>query len=100
MEPVGILKAWTTKVRIIMARIKATTMPSIYSRTIDFFFFICSISPPPNMRRYYFEPDIFLSSGHGVLSERQDERERKLSAVFHAGEDKRSGEKYVSSYAC
>jgi hypothetical protein len=30
---------------------------------------------------------------HGVLSVAKDERERKLSAVFHAGEDKRSGEK-------
>ena len=36
MEPVGILNAWTTKVRMKSARITATTIDSKYSRTVDF----------------------------------------------------------------
>ena len=36
MEPVGILNAWTTKVRMKRARITATTTDSRYSRATDF----------------------------------------------------------------
>ena len=36
MEPVGILKAWTTKVRMNRARMTATTIDSRYSRATDF----------------------------------------------------------------
>ncbi len=36
MEPLGILKAWTTKVRTNSARITAMTIDSKYSRADDF----------------------------------------------------------------
>ena len=36
MEPVGILKAWTAKVRMKRARMTATTIDSRYSRPTDF----------------------------------------------------------------
>ena len=36
IDPVGILKAWTAKVRMNRARMTATTMDSRYSRAIDF----------------------------------------------------------------
>ena len=36
MEPVGILKAWKTNVRIKRARITATQIDSKYSRVVDF----------------------------------------------------------------
>src|SRR5678809_305691 len=35
IEPVGILKAWTTKVRTNSARITATQIDSKYSRAVD-----------------------------------------------------------------
>src|SRR5262249_49769915 len=36
MDPVGILNAWTMKVRMKVARMKATTSDSRYSRATDF----------------------------------------------------------------
>ena len=36
IEPVGILKAWTAKVRMKSARMTATTIDSRYSRATDF----------------------------------------------------------------
>ena len=36
IEPVGILNAWTTNVRMNSARITATTIDSKYSRAVDF----------------------------------------------------------------
>ena len=36
IEPVGILKAWTAKVRMKRARMTATMMDSRYSRPTDF----------------------------------------------------------------
>src|SRR5262245_16176424 len=36
MDPVGILKAWTAKVRMKRARMTATTIDSRYSRGTDF----------------------------------------------------------------
>jgi hypothetical protein len=36
IEPVGILKAWTAKVRMKSAMITATTIDSRYSRKTDF----------------------------------------------------------------
>ena len=36
IEPVGILKAWNTKVRTNRARMTATTIDSKYSRIVDF----------------------------------------------------------------
>ena len=36
MEPVGILKAWNTKVRMNSARMTATQIDSKYSRSCDF----------------------------------------------------------------
>ena len=36
IEPLGILNAWTTKVRTNSARITAMTIDSKYSRTGDF----------------------------------------------------------------
>jgi len=36
MEPVGILKAWTTNVRMNSARMTAMTIDSKYSRADDF----------------------------------------------------------------
>ena len=36
IEPVGILKAWTAKVRMKRARMTATTIDSRYSRPTDF----------------------------------------------------------------
>jgi hypothetical protein len=36
MEPEGILKAWTTKVRMTRARATATRMASVHSRAADF----------------------------------------------------------------
>jgi hypothetical protein len=36
MDPVGILKACTTNVRMKVARMKATTRDSSYSRATDF----------------------------------------------------------------
>ena len=37
MEPEGILKAWTTKVRMSNAKMIAMRMASAYSRMTDFF---------------------------------------------------------------
>ena len=36
IEPVGILNAWTTNVRMNSARMTAMTIDSKYSRTVDF----------------------------------------------------------------
>ena len=36
IEPVGILNAWTTKVRMNSARMTAMTIDSKYSRSVDF----------------------------------------------------------------
>src|SRR5712691_12712916 len=58
IDPVGILKAWTTKVRMNSARMTAMTIDSKYSRRIDFLkpSLICVFQlsngfakPPPNL---------------------------------------------------
>ena len=47
IEPVGILKACTTKVRMKSARMTATTMDSRYSRTVDFWkATVVTVTPP------------------------------------------------------
>src|SRR5215470_3726028 len=51
IEPVGILKAWTTKVRTNNARMTAMTIDSKYSRTVDFLNFsamMCAAASLPS----------------------------------------------------
>ena len=47
IEPVGILKACTTKVRMNSARITATTIDSKYSRAVDFWKATVVTATPP-----------------------------------------------------
>jgi len=73
MDPEGILKAWTTKVRISRAKAKAMMIASAYSRNVDFFLIsgFFSFHPPLDYSKQIFTAESAERAEKNSISKRQ-----------------------------
>jgi len=74
MEPEGILKACTTKVRMSRARARAMMIASAYSRNVDFFLISGFFSLHPPFHEFHH-------GGHGEHREYKFQKQ-KLNSKF------------------